>query len=236
MSAKATVKRYLTRLREIPRMTVKRYLMFLLGVLVCATGIAFITRAALGTSPISSTPFVLSLITPPSMGVYTFLFNMLFLVGEAVLLKRFTWKQVLQIAATFIFSLCIDGALAMIPTRYGAPWAASAVYLGIGCLVMALGISLEVAADVIMLPGEAFVRALSQRLGRKFGNVKVCFDTGLAAAAARPALIVFGRLNGVREGTLIAALAVGQLVKRFTPALKGLRRWMEGAADATAPQ
>ena len=51
MSAKATVKRYLTRLREIPRMTVKRYLMFLLGVLVCATGIAFITRAALGTSP-----------------------------------------------------------------------------------------------------------------------------------------------------------------------------------------
>ena len=46
--------------------TCKRYLMFLAGVLVCATGISFITRAGLGTSPISSTPFVLSLITPPS--------------------------------------------------------------------------------------------------------------------------------------------------------------------------
>ena len=34
--------------------TCKRYLMFLVGVLVCATGISFITRAGLGTSPISS--------------------------------------------------------------------------------------------------------------------------------------------------------------------------------------
>lgn len=216
--------------------TARRYGVFAAGALVCATGIAFITRAGLGTSPISSIPFVLSLFTPLSMGVYTFAFNLLFLLCEALLRRRFTLAQALQIPATLLFSACIDGALAMIPTRYGAPWAASAVYLGIGCLVMALGISLEVAADVIMLPGEAFVRALSHRLGRKFGNVKVCFDTGLAAAAAVLALIVFGRLNGIREGTLIAALAVGQLVKRFTPALKGLRRWMEGAADATAPQ
>ena len=48
---------------------VRRYSMFFAGVPICAAGIALITRAGLGTSPISSIPFVLSLITPPTMGV-----------------------------------------------------------------------------------------------------------------------------------------------------------------------
>lgn len=61
----------------------RRYGLFTAGVAVSAGGIAFITRAALGTSPLSSLPFVLSLITPPSVGVYTFAFNLLFLAAEA---------------------------------------------------------------------------------------------------------------------------------------------------------
>ena len=59
---------------------IRRYALFLTGVILSATGIAFITRAGLGTSPVSGLPFVLSLITSISMGTYTFLFNMTFLV------------------------------------------------------------------------------------------------------------------------------------------------------------
>ena len=97
------------------------------------------------------------------------------------------------------------------------------LYLAAGCLVMALGISQEVMADVIMLPGEAFVCALSRALGREFGNVKVCFDSSLTLAAALIALLAFHKLNGVREGTLVSALAVGQLVRFYTRRLGGLR-------------
>ena len=99
----------------------------------------------------------------------------------------------------------------------------SLLYLAAGCLVMALGISQEVMADVIMLPGEAFVCALSRALGREFGNVKVCFDSSLTLAAALIALLAFHKLNGVREGTLVSALAVGQLVRFYTRRLGGLR-------------
>ena len=99
---------------------------------------------------------------------------------------------------------------------------ASAVYLVIGCTIMSFGIYLEVFADIIMLPGEAFVRALSQRLGRNFGNVKVCFDSCLTLIAGAAALWAFGHLNGVGMAgladealdlTVFSALAVGQLVK-----------------------
>lgn len=193
--------------------TFRRFAVFTAGVLVCAMGIGFITRAGLGTSPISSLPFVLSLITPVSMGVYTLSFNLFFLLCESILVRRFTLAQALQIPATLLFSLCVDGALRLIPSRYGGPLADSAVYLLLGCIIMSLGIYLEVLADIIMLPGEAFVRALSRRTGCGFGNVKVGFDSCLAAAAAIVALCAFGRLNGVGAGTAFSALAVGQLVK-----------------------
>lgn len=191
----------------------RRFTIFTTGVLVCSVGVAFITRAGLGTSPISSIPFVLSLVTPVSMGVYTLAFNLFFLLCEGLLIGKFTVAQTLQVPVTVLFSLCVDGALALIPSQYGGPWMASAVYLVIGCTIMSFGIYLEVFADIIMLPGEAFVRALSQRLGRNFGNVKVCFDSCLTLIAGAVALRAFGYLNGVGTGTVFSALAVGQLVK-----------------------
>lgn len=218
-----------------PNERLRRYSMFLVGAMICATGIAFITRAGLGTSPVSSVPFVLSLLTDQKwMGVFTFFFNMLFLLLEALLTRRFTWAQALQIPATLLFSVCINAAMALIPTRYGGPWLDSAVYLVLGCLIMALGIALEVMADVIMLPAEAFVRALSQTIRRDFGNVKVGFDSALTLAAAALALVGLHMLNGVREGTLISALAVGQLVKLYTRRLGWLKHLWLGKPMPTA--
>ena len=190
---------------------IRRYALFLTGVILSATGIAFITRAGLGTSPVSGLPFVLSLVI--SMGTFTFLFNMTFLVLEALLRKKFTIQQTFQIPITFFFSFCIDVAMRFIPTRFGGPWGPSFVYLVIGCIIMALGISFEVIADVIMLPAEAFVRELSKKAGIPFGNAKVAFDSTLTILAMVVALIAFHKLNGVREGTLINALCVGQLVR-----------------------
>lgn len=47
---------------------VKRYLVFLVGLFVNSLGVSLITRADLGTSPISSIPYVLSLNFPPDVG------------------------------------------------------------------------------------------------------------------------------------------------------------------------
>lgn len=192
-----------------------RYLIFIAGVLCSALGIGFITRAALGTSPISSIPFVLSLVTPPTMGIYTLLFNTFFLVCEVLLRRKFTHIQALQIPFIVLFSLCIDGALRLIPTQLHGPYLFKAAYLLIGCAIMAFGIYLEVRADVVMLPGEALVRAISERYNLPFPKVKVVFDSTLTVVAAIVALFVFHRLNGVREGTVVAALLVGRLVGLF---------------------
>ena len=129
------------------------------------------------------------------------------------MIKRYCIFFIGLIFCALGISFFIDRFMSIIPTRFGGPWGSSFVYLVIGCIIMALGISLEVMGDVIMLPAEALVRAIAQTTGVKFGNVKVGFDSFLTVSAMVAALLAFHKLNGVREGTLINAIAVGNIVK-----------------------
>ena len=49
----------------------KRYLIFTIGLFVSSLGVAIVTKADLGTSPISSIPYVLSLRYPLTLGEFT---------------------------------------------------------------------------------------------------------------------------------------------------------------------
>ena len=53
----------------------KRYLLFLAGLFVNALGVSLVTKASLGTSPISSIPYVLSLNYPLTLGNFTIIFS-----------------------------------------------------------------------------------------------------------------------------------------------------------------
>ena len=68
---------------------------------------------------------------------------------------------------------------------------------------------MEVLANVAMLPGESFVRAFPPPGIPNFGNTKVAFDVSLTVIAAILSFLFAKRLDGVREGTIIAALLVG---------------------------
>lgn len=46
----------------------RRYILFAVSLFVNAMGIAFITKALLGTSPITSVTYVLSMFTPLTIG------------------------------------------------------------------------------------------------------------------------------------------------------------------------
>ena len=216
------------------RERVRRYLLFLIGLAVNALGVAFISRAALGTSPLSSLSFVLSLSTPLTLGEYTVLFNTLFLIGEALVRRTFTLRQAVQLPFTLLFSGCIDLFMWIISTQLHGTLPMQLLYLAAGCLLLSLGIAFEVFGGVVMLPGEALVRAISQRWNIPFHRVKVVFDSTITVLAALLALKVFGRLNGVKEGTVVAALVVGQLVKMYSRLLgPAMERFCTGGTPYT---
>lgn len=190
-----------------------RCICFMLGILINSFGIAFITKAALGTSPISSLPYVLSKKFPLTLGQFTFVMNMIFILMQIFLLKKdFQKRQILQIGVNVIFSAFIDISMNMLDVFAPSGTSAQILSLLAGCVILAMGISIEVAPNVLLVPGEGVVKAISAVSRKRFGTVKVVFDTTLITLSFILSLLFFHRLNGLGIGTVISALAVGKIV------------------------
>ena len=195
---------------------VKRYLLFLVGLFVNSLGVSLITKGNLGTSPISSIPYVLSLNFPFSLGNFTIVFSLLLIFLQFLLLgKNFKAEHLLQIPVSMAFGYFIDMSMILLGFVHPVSYISKVLGLLIGCLVLGVGVYMEVLADVVMLPGESFVRAIVLTWKTNFGTTKICFDVSMAVIAAVLSFVFAGRLDGVREGTVIAALLVGFIARLF---------------------
>ena len=192
----------------------KRYLIFLVGLFVNSLGVSLITKANLGTSPISSIPYILSLNFPFTLGNFTIFFSIFLIVLQLIILrKNFKLEHILQIPVSIIFGYFIDLTMILFFWVNPEAYIMKIVYLLIGCLILGVGVYMEVLADVVMLPGESFVRAIVLTWKTNFGTTKICFDVSMSVIAAVLSFIFAGRLAGVREGTVIAALLVGFIAR-----------------------
>ncbi len=195
---------------------IKRYLIFLVGLFINALGVSLVTKANLGTSPISSIPYVLSLQFPLSLGNFTILFSLLLIFLQILILRKdFKFEHVLQIPVSIAFGYFIDLTMLMFYWVNPSHYLMQVVALFIGCIILGFGVYLEVLADVVMLPGESFVRAVVQKLQTNFGTSKIVFDSSMTIISGLLSLLFFHRLNGVREGTIVAALLVGFIARLF---------------------
>lgn len=192
----------------------KRYLIFLVGLFVNSLGVSLITKANLGTSPISSIPYVLSLNFPFTLGNFTIFFSILLIILQLIILrKNFKLEHILQIPVSIIFGYFIDLTMILFSWVNPEVYIMKIVYLLIGCMILGAGVYMEALADVVMLPGESFVRAIVLTWKTNFGTTKICFDVSMAVIAAVLSFVFAGRLDGVREGTVIAALLVGFIAR-----------------------
>lgn len=196
--------------------SVKRYILFVTATIIQAMGISLVIRSLLGTSPISSFPYVLSLIFPYTLGEFTFTFNMLFVFAQYLLLRRdFGNTQWLQIPITLLFACSIDLSAELwnwiTPTNY----LLRLLPLLLGTTLISFGVAAQGIADVIMLPGEGLVYAISRHFKIEFGRVKTANDVILVAIAAITSWFYLGSIEGIREGTLISALITGTIARFF---------------------
>ena len=211
-------------LNKLPIYIIKRYLLLLIGLSIMAFGVAFSIKASLGTSPISSVPYVISLFTPLTVGTATISMHCVFILLQILILrKNYHPIQLMQLPVAFFFGYLTDfGVWAVQGITCNTYWQQWIVCI-IGILLVGLGVSLEVKAGVVVLAGEGVVLAICKVLPKvKFGYMKVGFDVTLVAIACVLSIVFTGRLQGVREGTVAAALLVGLIAKQLG---KLLARW-----------
>ena len=211
-------------LNKLPIYILKRYLLLLIGLSIMAFGVAFSIKASLGTSPISSVPYVISLFTPLTVGTATISMHCVFILLQILILrKNYHPIQLMQLPVAFFFGYLTDfGVWAVQGITCNTYWQQWIVCI-IGILLVGLGVSLEVKAGDVVLAGEGVVLAICKVLPKvKFGYMKVGFDVTLVAIACVLSIVFTGRLQGVREGTVAAALLVGLIAKQLG---KLLARW-----------
>lgn len=219
------------------KFTIRRYLLFLVSLFVNAFGIALITRALLGTSPITSVTYVLSMITPWTIGEWTIILNILFIVFEMPFMNKAAFRTdlrmfLLQIPISFCFGMFIDLGMNILFWLHPVSYISQIVALLIGCFVLAAGIALEVKADIAMMAGEFFVRVLSKHFKVEFGYMKLGFDVTLVVLACVLSLISMSGIYGVREGTVAAAILVGPIVHFVSPWYRVFDGWIRNPADS----
>lgn len=204
---------------------VRQYGLFLVGLFIASLGVAFSTKAGLGTSPVASVPYSVSLMSDLlSFGGWLNLLSVLQITVQVLLLGRRCKpvEIVIQTLLAFVYGCLTDFSCGLIAGLKVGSYPMQLVFMLISCIVLAFGIWLQLKGGVAMLPGEAMNRAISTRTGRRYETVKVFFDVFYIVVSAVLGIVFLGGLKGVREGSIIAAVAIGNLIRFYNRCLNRL--------------
>lgn len=195
-----------------------QYLLFLLGLFIASMGVAFSTKAGLGTSPVASVPYSVSLVCSIfTLGGWLNLLGVLQISVQVLLLgkKCKPLEIVIQTVLAFAYGYMTDFSCWLIKGIKVDTYIEQLIYMLLSCIILAFGIWIQLKGAVAMLPGEAMNRAISMVTGKKYENVKIFFDVFYIILAAIICLVFIGRLEGVREGSIFAAIMVGNIIRFY---------------------
>ena len=200
-----------------------QHILLLISLYVMTLGVAICVRSAVGSSVISTLPYVFEQagaegfhIPKWSIGEYTIAANFVFVFVQVLILrKQFEWVQLFQLVIGVFFGSLID--VNMMLTDWLVPaeiWTKLLAQLA-GCTILGFGIAMEVRCGSVTMPGEGMPIAITRVTGREFHQVKIMIDITLVCLAILFSYIFFGswqwHITGV--GTLFAMVYVGMVVR-----------------------
>ena len=197
---------------------IKGYGLFIVGLFIASMGVAFSTKAGLGTSPVASVPYSISLVSSLlSFGGWLNLLSVIHIITQVAVLKgKCNYAEIaIQTVLAFVYGYLTNLSVWLIRGIAVTGYPMQFLFMLLGCAILALGIWIQLKGGVAMLPGEAMNRAISKVSGKRYENVKIFFDILYIVISALICMVFLGRLQGVREGSIIAAVLVGNIIKVY---------------------
>jgi len=199
-------------------MNKKRFLaqvcVYVSGLFILALGVPFAINSNLGISPVNALPFAAHLSSGVGAGLSVSLFFVACVLFQILLLRKdFKWINVTQILFSFLFGYFLDVTIFLIGDFNIPTYLGQLVMLFISMVLIATGLSVYLEAKLISLPSEGVILAIIEKFPKyTFHKVKIAMDSILVAMAIATTLIFMGGVYGVREGTVISAVAIGKLI------------------------
>ncbi len=191
---------------------------WLLGIVLCALGVALCTKANLGLSMIAAPPYILHLklveIFPwYSQGTSEYIWQFFLLILTCIAVQRFHWKYLLSFGTGILFGLALDAWLTVLGG--GAPFAgilARILAFIAGNMLTALAIAFFFRTKLPLEIYELTVAEISRRYKISVNHVKLWYDVSMLVISLLFALLLMGGFVGIGIGTVITTLANAAMI------------------------
>lgn len=188
-----------------------RILLYLVGAVLLGFGIVLCVKCQMGVSPINSVPYILTYLTPLSLGTLSILFYLVNIALQLILSERKDYISILlQLPVSFLFGFVIDIWGALLPF-------AENIVMQIVCLCASLfftafGIMLLVTAHLVPDPPTGAVQAISRASKKAMGNIKIIYDSSCVVISLLISLLGTHRIIGFGLATIVSAICVGRIL------------------------
>jgi uncharacterized membrane protein YczE len=207
---------------------VKRFILYIIGMVIIALGICLNTKTSLGVTPIISTAYCISTIDGYNFGNMTFLLYVFLVCIEIVIhLVRKLRKEVifdcLQVVVSLIFTRFINVFNMLIPNfsseemqgTFIGSLAGRIIFLIIAIICTGVGAALSLNMRIIPNPGDGIVQTIADALRKDNGFIKNCVDITCVVVTCALGLILSNKIVGIGIGTLMAMIGVGRVIAVF---------------------
>ncbi len=190
---------------------IRKIIIYCLGLFIMAIGITFSIKSNLGISPVNSVPYVISLFTPLSQGIWIIVIFSSFILVQILLLRRdFKPVNLFQILFSSIYGYFVTWSNSLLSFTAPTNYALRLILLAISIILVAIGLILYLKANLMPLPAEGCILAIQTKTGIVFHKIKSSFDITMVTISISLSFIFMGHLLGIREGTVIAAIFIGK--------------------------
>jgi uncharacterized membrane protein YczE len=206
----------------------KRFALYMVGMVILALGISLNAKTSLGVSPIISTAYCVSTITGYNLGNMTFVLYLFFVCVEILIhlarkLKREAAVDCLQIIVSLIFTRFLNVFEMLIPNlgaeEMQGTFAGSLVgrlfFLILAIICTGVGAALSLNMRIVPNPGDGIVQTIADAVRKDNGFVKNCVDIICVIVTCATGLIFSGKIIGIGIGTLMAMIGVGRVIAVF---------------------
>lgn len=193
--------------------TAKRLCLYIFGLFFLSLGVSFSIQANLGVSPVSSLAYAFTLSTGISIGIMTIAANVLFIIIQIILSKKFNLREAsVQLLIAFLFGFMMDITLALLQV-FPAPdtWLMRGVFLVISLFVVSIGLLGYFSAKFPLMPYDELTHVISEKFKLQFGKAKITSDLLNVVAAGLICIVFIQSLGSIGIGTLIAAYFIGKI-------------------------
>ncbi len=207
----------------------KKIIIYSAGLLTMAIGINISKLSVLGITPVSSIARAWEQIFRLTFGTTTLIINIILLLGQLLILRRdFRLRNFLGLPLTAVFGLLLDimgtdpEAIGHLLINFPRPegYHMKFIYMILSIVILGIGVFLHLRPKWAPLPPEGLALSISEKTGIVFGNCKSFVDTVMIVIAMILQIMYLGGFQSfmtenvvVREGTIIAAISVGQVVR-----------------------